>query len=482
MFHFSADRLAGLDSMVLKISAPPKVPPVISNQSFKHDPYTNVKQLKRRKTRRATRAPLADKTTSSNAAPHVLPLEKINSSISLSNHCCAPSEPNITSTKEATPSIRRSLADANSFRPLPLLPSTSTLQLPSFLNFSTRSFAVPSGTRIQRSASSLPGSVLFRISSMPVSSHRRVVVRKIKTNKIYEGPNWIPAFHHPNSPYVPWTSSVRRRVLATSSHSTSPIPHHHLRSGAVAPEPWTTDTCSEMPKRSRKEKLASSWKSFTGSIKKGVQNIAARFRKSSNISFNGVTQDVDIPTKENATVANDSSSPTRARSACSRHSLKSFASSDSRTLACWLAERRTTACGIDESAGEMSIEEYELMGSWLDLRGGEGEWVCGVRDCGLHTRKGSPSCVRGRLEVFRTTMPFDSPDLLLTPSQPSPSVSSEIIASPPRFCSLPRLPSHAVDMTSSICKGGSVSGADAERRLVNQKSRELTMPGGWTLC
>ena len=63
MFHFSADRLAGLDTMILKISAPPKVPTLIPNDH--HDTYRiPVRKLRKQKPHRDTRTPLADKTAS----------------------------------------------------------------------------------------------------------------------------------------------------------------------------------------------------------------------------------------------------------------------------------------------------------------------------------------------------------------------------------------------------------------------------------
>lgn len=62
MFHFSTDRLAGLDNMILKITPPQKVPMLIPNRSL-HD--TTVKKLKKQK-RQEIRPPLADKTASNN--------------------------------------------------------------------------------------------------------------------------------------------------------------------------------------------------------------------------------------------------------------------------------------------------------------------------------------------------------------------------------------------------------------------------------
>ncbi|KIJ68245.1 hypothetical protein HYDPIDRAFT_106404 [Hydnomerulius pinastri MD-312] len=484
--------------MILKISAPSKIPTIISNRTLDHDPYINVKKVKKPKTQRASRPPLADKPSSNNMA-HLAPppKEKVNSSMLLNIPCCPPSQPSVVPAKEVTPPrVTRSVTDTNSFRPLPPLPSASTLQLPSFLNFSTQSFTPPPEPQTQRSTSSLPASVLFRVSSTPVSSRRKVIVRKTKNKKVHEGPHWIPAFHHPNSPYVPWTSPVRRRILPPPSPlSPSPVifSPHCSRSGAVAPEPWASDISSETHKKSGKEKLSSSWKSFKNSLKKGVKNVVAHLgksRKSLKSSCNSQNMlrtydetDTTTAHKSNITFAANPSPPTRPESSCSRRSLASFVSSDSKALVTWLAERCATAPEVaDDSPGGMSVEEYELMGSWLDLRHRDGEWVCGVKDCDLHTPDGSPNALCCHLKVFRTAMPFDSPDLLMSPAEPmapSPSFSSEFLATPSRFCSLPRLPSQSFDI-ALIYKERPGVYPNAERCLISKKSRELSMPGGWT--
>ncbi|KAF8844097.1 hypothetical protein BDN67DRAFT_1008526 [Paxillus ammoniavirescens] len=496
MFHFSTERLAGLDNMILKISAPSKLPTIISNHPLDHDPYIKLKKLKKAKPQRASRPPLADKTSFNNVALNPPPTETVINPMLLNVPCCPTSEVKVLTAKDATPPrVGRSPADTNSFRPLPPLPSASTLQLPSFLNFSTQSLTPPAEPQPRRSTSSLPASVLFRVSSTPVSSRRRVVIRKTKNKKVYEGPHWIPAFHHPNSPYVPWTSAARLRILPLPSPlspplSTSPVlPPFFSRSGAVAPEPWASDISSEIHKKSAKEKLSSSWKSFKNSVKNGVKNVVTHLGKSRKCLKKPYNSQ-DIPRtrdgtdtitahKFNMTSIASPSLPLRPVSSCS---LASFASSDSKTLSTWLAERRTTAPEVaDDSAGEMSVEEYELMGSWLDLRHNDREWVCGVNGCDLHTSDGSPNVMCDHFKVFRTAMPFDSADLLVAPTQPrepSPSFSSEILA-PLRFSSLPRLPSQSFNIVSA-CKEEPGVYPNAERCLTSKKSRELSMPGGWT--
>lgn len=66
MFHFSTDRLAGLDTMILEITTPPKVPTLIPSHSIHHDTYIPGRKLRKQKPHRETRPPLADKTASNN--------------------------------------------------------------------------------------------------------------------------------------------------------------------------------------------------------------------------------------------------------------------------------------------------------------------------------------------------------------------------------------------------------------------------------
>ncbi|KAF9243946.1 hypothetical protein BU15DRAFT_59771 [Melanogaster broomeanus] len=407
-------RLAGLDNMILKISAPSKLPTILSNHTLDHDPCINAKKLKKCKPQRANRPPLADKTSSNQAALFPPTKETVISPMVLTISCCPASE----------------------------------------------SLAPPEKPQTQHSTSSLPASTLFRTSSTPVSSHRRVVIRKSKNNKVYEGPHWIPAFHHPNSPYVPWTPSVRQRILPPSSpQSSSPVfPSPDLsRSGAIAPEPWASDTFSDIPKKSAKEKLSSSWKSLKHSIKKGVKNPRHAAIHATNTVPLSYTYSIRHPPP-----ARTFPPDLRAHAPATRWHHSS--PPDSKTLANWLTDRRTTAPEVaDDSPEEMSVEEYELMGSWLDLRLGDGEWICGVKDCELHAPDGSPNVMVEHFKMFQTAMPFDSPDLLLTRTQPRPP-----------------LPSFSSDVLATPSRGGNTRLPERGEMFNKQEIPRLSMPGGWT--
>lgn len=380
--------------------------------------------------------------------------------------------------------------DEDSFRPLPPLPTASPLQLPSFLDLSVPSSTPTSAFPIHRSTSSAP-TALFCVPAEP----RKRFVRKAR-KEVPAGPHWIPAFHHPNSPYVPWTLPVRQRILPPPSPvSLSPDESSPCsRSGALAPEPWASHSFSDSPKFSRKDKGSSSWKSFKNTIKKGVKRVVARLGKTKKVSKEPPNiQDIPRSSGDNNIMGTCTTPaaicpepPILVDNSRSRISMASFSSSDSTTLATWLAERCTAASETAHHAsGGMSIEAYEFMGSWLDLRHVDDGWVCGHQECSVHLSDGTPNAMCGHVTVFRAAMPFDGPDLYKTVPQRVAStlfLSTESLIVPSRFCSLPRLPSHSFDMAAPCGTVSSPGRADAERRLPCKKSREVSMPGGWTFC
>ncbi|KAG6333606.1 hypothetical protein ID866_5477 [Astraeus odoratus] len=481
MFHFSTDRLAGLDNMILKITAPSKLPSVIPNHSFQHRPSANGRKLVKRKPPGSTRVPLGDKTNVDSIPTDALLQEEKPSTVLLDVPSCIPNEPMAVPPCE----VKLSFVDGDSFRPLPPLPSASPLHVPSFLDLATSSSTL-STSSIQASTSSAPTALLFRVPPTPTSSRKRW--SRKPTKEVHAGPHWIPAFHHPNSPYVPWTPSVRQRILPPPSPvSLSPDDRPPCsRSGAIAPEPWASDTLSDTSKAPKKARVPSSWKSFKNSIKKGVKKVVTRLRINKNYPKEpSEKEDMLRPTNENNTeTCNILPTCPEQRSQIdnmgTRMSLASFTSSDSTALTAWLAERCSAALEVaDDIPGGMSIVEYELMGSWLDLDRGDIDWVCGHQGCELHLPDGSPNDVCEHTMVFRAAMPFNPPDLQKTTAQP---IARPLILSaaprvlPLRFSSLPRLPSESFDMTPPPPRVRTNAG----QCLSSKASRELSMPGGWT--
>lgn len=388
--------------------------------------------------------------------------------------------------------VTRSQHDIELFCPIPPLPSASTLQLPSFLNFSTTHSLTPSPENqcFPKSSHSLPASNLFRRSSSHLSAPR-VVIRKTKNAKVYEGPQWIPAFHHPNSPYVPWPSPKRRCILPPLTPE-SPISSPPCsRSGAVAPEPWGSHSTTET--QTNVEKHPSSWKGVMKSVRSGLRNVKniisriGKVQKFSHRRANLSTRNcVDDPSASDSVVFEEifpstSLSPQTEDTSRSRASFGSLVSSDSTALAAWLAERHTTSDTSGECPG-MSLEEYEMKGSWLDLRRGDGDWVCGIRDCDVHTPNGSIGKLRHSLRGFRTAMPFDATvddELLKTPvpKKMTLAVSTVDTSTPLPFCYHPPLLSRTSAMSPKVLE--TLDDPSVERFLMSKKSRELNMPGGW---
>jgi len=493
MFHYSGGRLASLDDMVLKISAPSKVTSAISKCALDSEPYVKVKKVQKRKARRTCRPPLTDKTFVNNAVAGTPLNSQLKSLERPTVEKPRGQQESLFPPNEPVTRVTRSQHDIESFHPLPPLPSASTLQLPSFLNFSTTHSLFPSSHANQcppKSSRSLPASTLFRRSSSHVSV-RRVVIRKTKNAKVYEGPQWIPAFHHPNSPYVPWSSPTRRRILLPLIPE-SPISPLCSRSGAVAPEPWGSHSTTEI--QTNAEKRSSSWKNFMGSVKSGLRGAKRVVSRIGNVQkFSRRRADLsttnwgaDPSTGYSVVFAESPSltspSPQTENASSSRVSLGSLVSSDSTTLAAWLAERHTTS-GTSRECPGMSIEEYEMMGSWLDLRRGNGDWVCGVRDCDVHTPDGSVGALRHEQRVFRTAMPFDATDhheplKIPVPKKMTLPVSPVDSPTPLPFCSLPQLPSRSSAMSPKVLE--TLGNPSVERLLMSKKSRELDMPGGWT--
>lgn len=497
MFHYSG-RLAGLDEMILKISAPSKIASAVSTCTLDGEPYLKVRKVKKRKAQRVSRPPLADKTLpavnhASIQHPHASGPLKIQRKSS--EKPAAVEKPREEQQKLVPPDqpvthVNRLQYNIESFRPLPPVPSASTLQLPSFLNFSTtHSLASPSPVNQCRNKSSrsLPATILFRHSSSHISSTGRVVVRKTKNKKVYEGPHWIPAFHHPNSPYVPWPSAVRHRILPPLMPE-SPISPLYSRSGAVAPEPWGSNSTTET--QTNVEKRSSSWMSFKKSVRSGlksVKSVVSRIGKVPKLSCGRsdikMTNRSDDPVSSagDCMVFTQNPSPVCSDSpikdiSVPRASLSSLVSSDSATLAAWLAERHTSNTSY-ESPG-MSVEEYEMMGSWLDLRVGDGEGVCGVPDCDAHTSNGLPATLCHRLRDFHSAVPVDA-----TFNEPGPKKTTLPVSTLDLhswrhpFYSLPRLPSQAFVISTKELK--TLDDPNVERFVMSKKSREISMPGGW---
>ncbi|KAL1677678.1 hypothetical protein EV122DRAFT_290943 [Schizophyllum commune] len=144
----------------------------------------------------------------------------------------------------------------------------------------------------------------------------------------------MPAFTHPNSPYVPWSSPIRRQICRPffSSESVAPRPSVSVstrtRSGACAPEPTFT------PPRRKLVTARLSWglKALQSSMQRKMRGAAKKLRRSRADQWRkaGVAdQHVAVPTWSDG-------------------STMSLESVDSASLEEWLASRNSHDEGPEE--------------------------------------------------------------------------------------------------------------------------------------
>ncbi len=188
----------------------------------------------------------------------------------------------------------------------------------------------------------------------------------------------IPAFSHPNSPYVPWTSPIRRDIIRPStptsmrSHYSRPL----SRSGAQAPEPadiWLP------PSNRTLRKVTKSIHTIRRVLKRSVSRFTkhvspTRIRRPSLSGSSGT------PTAIPRNVHLRPRSPSAA----------SLESTSTNTLAVWLATRKREADEWDlESHRFMTLADYDRAGSWIRLAKSDGdchdnpddaEWSCDFHD------------------------------------------------------------------------------------------------------
>ncbi|KAF9036415.1 hypothetical protein BDZ89DRAFT_1061722 [Hymenopellis radicata] len=255
------------------------------------------------------------------------------------------------------------------FHPLPPLPRASSLQF-SNTDFAFQSFTVSPLSSPPLSAPLHP-SPLAESHIVSDGKDDDIEILPPITTDVFQ----IPAFSHPNSPYVPWTSPIRRDIIRPStptslrSHYSRPL----SRSGAQAPEPadiW-------LPRTFRK-------------VTKSIHNIRRVLKRSMSRFAKRVS-----PTRiRHPSFSSSSGSPTsipRNAHLCPRSSsAASLESTSTNTLAIWLATRKREADEWDlESHRFMTLVEYDRAGSWTRLSMSDGlchdnpddaQWSCDFHD------------------------------------------------------------------------------------------------------
>lgn len=163
--------------------------------------------------------------------------------------------------------------------------------------------------------------------------------------------------------------------------------------------------------------------------------------------------------------------------------MASLASSDSATLTAWLAERRQAAEEArDYDPGTMmSLEEYERVGSWLDLSGDKedaGTWQCGVPECEIHARHKMMHSGR-QVTLLDFSVTEENINLVRLGTRgssqafpPSPKNQSSPQIQPRTSRSSMRRPSTSSAMTTDF--------SPRSLHRPGRRQRENSMPGGWT--
>ncbi|KAF7971832.1 hypothetical protein HWV62_19843 [Athelia sp. TMB] len=357
------------------------------------------------------------------------------------------------------------------------MPASSPLKT-SFLDLSLSSHASPPKALVKFPHPILPSTVsppTLRTEDIPARSTSSTRPRKSHTENFL-----IPAFQHPNSPYVPWTPPVRRRIICPHSVASVSADSHYSRpfsrSGARAPEPTAT------PEPSAFAGSGKVWKLFKQTISKRVGRAVNRIGRSKSLSSSqrpapylpaittSVAHHITISDDGDFFSAHHSSPPPLATPAqyMISPSLASLASSDSTTLERWLADRKDNE-EDSQSGSVMSIADYEARGSWLNLVGEgsiSGNWSCGVPGCEVHARN------QKILEGQVTTLDFSPMAESLDGHTSLPTTPHRHLSSP--SVGTPRASQVGKGSTPRALRGASSVDSGSPRR------RETSMPGGWT--
>ncbi|RDB29595.1 hypothetical protein Hypma_015332 [Hypsizygus marmoreus] len=423
--HYDSENCpAGLDNLTSEPSNSS-----ITSVTTTSDGYSYVKVRKSTRPvlsdRRALRLPLTDRSLNSNlTASRTLGDEK--SLFMTTQDCAGP-----------TPSPHGSHIEPASFPRLPPLPHASSLQLPSFLDFSIHTTIIDPYESIFKSLSPLSFSVPHSHEE-----HKTEGTAEASSTACSRSMS-IPPFMHSNSPYVPWDPQLRRDILrpltpaSRMSHVSDCYSRPYSRTGAQAPEPMDFPEAPVQRIKPRFLKVSKGFKSLASTVRKNIQQVAKQ------ISL------LKKPLRSTTEVQTRPISPVPFSSA------ESFDSSDTTTLATWLADRRRLAADRERDVSNgILLEEYERTGSWLNLPG-------------TFPRAVNPT---PRGDISQTRRP--SSLVCLPNNTPRHSAAfqsrSESQLSGP-FCDV-----------QVQCRSASASPNRTPGSVLTSREREMSMPGGWT--
>ncbi|KAK0208560.1 hypothetical protein DFS33DRAFT_1451506 [Desarmillaria ectypa] len=314
------------------------------------------------------------------------------------------------SKKDTSPG-KYKLSETSTFHPLPPLPPSSSLQLATLLDINFPSFAFSTGLPIStppvQSSPPIPSFTGNRRNNTPATD-----------NSIFH----MPALSHPNSPYVPWESPVRREILRplTPSSFVSHYSRPLSRSGARAPEPPETE---EEPLRQRPTRKLHKVSKSILNLRQAVRSVAQVTKR---FKFAQKRRSLDQPDLPEHPRTHWQSDPLliaryRPRLHPPSPSSASFDSTNTNSLAAWLAARQCEAKEWDLDAQRgVALEEYDRAGSWINLSA-------------LSVSDDAPSSpAYGTLEssIWRS-LEFDMSPLLSTCQSPHITPPCGLLQSPP---------------------------------------------------
>ncbi|KAF8078431.1 hypothetical protein FPV67DRAFT_54201 [Lyophyllum atratum] len=315
------------------------------------------------------------------------------------------------------------------FQPLPPLPCTSSLQLPSFMDL------LRSTTRLPLDLASHP--LTPKSVTVPVQPIMQEGIVQSLPAAAADGVNIlanIPRFMHPNSPYVPWTPEMRREVLRPLAES-SPVsdfyacPYSHTSAEAHKP---TNPNVSRPRNGLGLVRVSKSLRNLTSVVGKNIKQAAnqiSRLKKSRSQT------NPQIPTPYHH----------------SPMSSNSFDSSEGDTLSTWLLHcQRARMDGERDVSGGMLLDDYERMGSWTKLPGSKA------------TPKDENQFLNTGITVHQS-----SPRNRHTQTRRSSSSKLFHSHSDPQLVGSLRRPRSSRE---NVCITGTLS----------KRNREMSMPGGWT--
>uniref|UniRef100_A0A0W0FGT5 Uncharacterized protein n=1 Tax=Moniliophthora roreri TaxID=221103 RepID=A0A0W0FGT5_MONRR len=248
--------------------------------------------------------------------------------------------------------------------------STSSHFIPR-LDFAFQSFTVPVTAVDSRPSSPMHD---HPPSLPPLPTLSQPLFPRTTTNK---APIYIPSsICHPNSPYVPWESPMRRQFLRPLTPDSYVSRFSGFsRSGAVAPEPWDYEVHNRPLDR------------ISRGVRRIMTRVSRRLKKTSKQGRDSPRSSTEGSRNRDVNPTAEDPLPQPTRPFARVRSTSSLETTNTNSLSLWLRARQQQAVSrhVDERYF-MTLEEYERVGSWIRSASGDG-FDCGVAGCEFHSRE-----------------------------------------------------------------------------------------------